>query len=90
MSIQTKVIWSNDALTEQVIAVIGAEIAILVEQEKTDGHNEKTLDDPVVGQITNIRNWNSLQTAEEWIIFINALGVPPVSTAILPETTETP
>jgi len=83
MSIQTKVVWSDTVLTEPVHAVIRDEIAILVSQEKTDGVNVQTENDPIPGQNSNIRTWVDQQTAEEWIIFINALQVAPVSTAIL-------
>ena len=85
MSRQTKVIWENATYTSELNDVINAEVDNLVAQSKTDGFNQKTDDDPVPGQNSNIRTWNSLEIAEEWIIFINSLGVPPVSTAILPE-----
>lgn len=83
MSIQTKVVWGDTVLTEPVHQVIRDEIAILVSQGKTDGVNVRTENDPIPGQNSNIRTWVDQQTAEEWIIFINALQVAPVSTAIL-------
>jgi hypothetical protein len=85
MTRKTQVVWQDEILTNQVKQVIFDEVQILVGQEKTNGINEKSENTPVPGQNTNVRTWVDLQTAEEWIIFINALQVNPVSTSILPE-----
>jgi hypothetical protein len=85
MARSTQVVWEDSVLTEQVTQVIFDEVQILIGQGKTDGVNVKTENSPVAGQNTNVRTWIDLQTAEEWIIFINSLQVDPVSTAILPE-----
>jgi hypothetical protein len=85
MSIQTKVVWEDSVRTEQLKEVIAAEVGILVQQGKTDGINVQTQNDPIAGQNSNIRTWIDQPTAEGWIIFINSLQIPPVSTAILSE-----
>jgi hypothetical protein len=90
MTRKTQVIWDDVALTQELKDIINGEANVLKEQGKTDGVNQRTGDSPVPGQNTNVRTWIDLETAEQWTIFINALGVPPVSTAILPEELETP
>jgi hypothetical protein len=85
MTVRTSVVWADDVLTQEVKQVVFDEVQILMGQQKTDGVNVKTENSPVAGQNTNVRTWIDLQTAEEWIIFINALQVDPVSTAILPD-----
>jgi hypothetical protein len=84
MTVQTSVIWNDVDLTEQLTNVIFDEVQILIGQGKTDGVNEKLENTPIAGQNTNIRTWDGQQTAEEWIIFINSLGINPVSSGILP------
>ena len=88
MSTKTQVIWEDAVLTPELKNIINSEAQLLVGQGKTDGINQSSAATPVPGQNTNVRTWIDLPTAEEWIIFINSLQVPPVSTAILPEEPE--
>jgi len=83
MSKQTKVVWENTVLTEQLKQVIADEITILEGQGKTDGTKVHTENDPIAGQNTNLRNWTDQAAAEEWITFINSLGSAPVSAEVL-------
>jgi hypothetical protein len=86
MTTRTQGIWSisDPILGNELKATIDAEINILVSQGKTDGLVER-VPGPESNQVTYIRNWTTLQDAEDWLIFVNALEVPPVSTAILPD-----
>lgn len=86
MAIKTKVVWNaND--TVQVGPIIIAELGVRAHlSSDAGGVPEILVDTPVTGQNTYIRGWYDQQSAEEWIVFINALGVPPVETAILPTT----
>jgi hypothetical protein len=85
MTRKTQVIWDDVTLTQELKNIINSEAQLLAGQGKTDGVNQRIGNSPIPGQNTNIRSWIDLPTAEEWIIFINSLQVPPVSTAILPE-----
>jgi hypothetical protein len=84
MTVRTKVVW-NVTDTVEVGPIIIAELGVRTPlSEDAGGIPEILVDTPVVGQNTYIRGWYDLQSAEEWLVFINSLGVPPVSTAILP------
>lgn len=85
MTRKTQIIWDNSTYTDDLNEAIKAEARLLIDQEKTDGVKVTTEDSPLPGQSTTIRTWTSLEVAEQWIIFINSLGVPPVSSSILPE-----
>jgi hypothetical protein len=83
MGVRTEVIWTDEArATVQPVAT--AEVNILVQQGKTDG-NVEVIAGPNPDQVTVHRTWIDLQNAEDWLVFVNALEVPPVSTAILPD-----
>jgi hypothetical protein len=87
MTRKTQVIWDISTYTDDLNEAIKSEVQLLKDQEKTDGAKVTIEDSPVPGQTTTIRTWISLEVAEQWIIFINSLGVTPVSTGILPEET---
>ena len=83
MTTRTQVIWTIESAAATQ-AVISAELDILIGQGKTDGTSEY-ISGPEENESTYIRPWATLQDAEQWLTFINALEVPPVSTAILPD-----
>lgn len=84
MTVRTQGIWTDTDLN-LVKQTIADEVQILVTQGKTDGIFQFTAGSPVQGQNTTIRNWDSQQTAEQWLTFIYSLGVDPVSYTILPD-----
>ena len=85
MTRQTKVIWANGDISPELLNIIDSEAQLLKSQGKTDDVKELLPDTPIQGQSTTTRTWIDLETAENWIIFLNSLGVPPVSTEIVPE-----
>lgn len=85
MTRQTKVVWADGVVTPELANIIDSEAQLLKEQGKTDDIKEFLPETPIAGQSTTIRTWIDLETAENWIIFLNSLGVPPVSTEIVPE-----
>jgi hypothetical protein len=84
MSVQTKTVWEDTVLNEELKQITGAKVATLMEQGKTDGIRLRTDNDPTAGQVTILRTWVDQPAAEEWITFINSLEADPVSIAILP------
>jgi hypothetical protein len=84
MSVQTKTVWEDTVLDEELKQATGNKVATLVGQGKTDGIRFRTENDPIAGQTTIIRTWVDQQAAEEWVTFINSLEADPVSIAILP------
>lgn len=85
--VRTQVIWTIENLP-LITQVIADEIQILMDQGKSTDEKD-IIDGPGPDQRTFIRPWLTLQDAEDFIIFINSLQVPPVSTAILPEVSRT-
>jgi hypothetical protein len=75
--IQTRGVWTNSDL-EQVKTVIEDEIQIKISQGKTTGLYRYFTDTPGIGNNTTFRVWDTVQDAEEWINFVNSLGVVPV------------
>lgn len=84
MTVKTKVVWNVNNLVE-VGPIIVAELGVRGHlSSDAGGVPEILVDTPVAGQNTYIRGWNDQQSAEEWIVWINAIGVPPVESGILP------
>ena len=83
MTTRTLVIWT-DAVKAQVEPIVTAEINVLVQQGKTDGTVQYAAG-PGANEGSYIRGWTTLQNAEDWLTFINAMEIPPVSTSILPD-----
>lgn len=80
MTTYTQVVWTAETNAE-IHPVVTAELVILVNDGKTDGSCEVTV---VAGGTAYVRPWYTVQDAEDWLTFINALEVPPVSAEILP------
>ena len=85
MTVKTRGIWEEAVITEELKSIINQEADILKSQGKTDAVAQKLYNTPVPGQSTIDRTWDTTQTAEQWIIFIYSLSVPPISYTIVSE-----
>jgi len=84
MNTRTEVIW-NIVDAEAEDAVIYAHLQEIIALGQTDGVAEETPGVPIPGQKTVIRTFVQQEFAQQWIDFLNALELPPISGIILPD-----
>lgn len=84
MTSRTEVIW-NIVDAEAEDSIIYAHLLECIAQGQTDGVAEETQNVPIPGQKTVIRTFVQQEFAQQWIDFLNALELPPISGIILPD-----
>jgi len=83
MTTNTNVAWLVSELTPTLEQITADQLSLLVSQGKTDGLTAIQYNTPVEGRTTYIRSWTTLQDANDWITFLNALATPPISAVVV-------